>query len=635
MANKSKKSTPKKSKKSTNKPKVTTNSVKATIKNTDKKLDNAASVPLISNYAPVVGTAGVIFAFLFVFFWYPKELFSMPIQNYDSPFHFYAIKNLLDNGLGALFQIAPGEQYYPPLFHFLSYLFIQIPTLFGASMAIGTGTSFVWILSMGILFPAGMTKLTIEIMKDKGIDISQNPFVFTIPLIAVSFSSFPYEVLNIGTLYAYGFAVCFLPWVLLYWRRLMVRFDFSQKNIIWLIVILLCVLLSPPRAMFLILPLFVIDFILNIKKMYRYNKTLGKWTVIVAIISGLSTIAIVAYYVSTHLRSDLLYHPENWFQNINSSGNPIWSLMSWLGASAMLENTFDGVSTITLVITFFAFIFCLVTCIYRRSMREFVIAFIFFGLIYLCTTSFDNGFANIVTAPFYKNTWRITPILPIIVTPMVAYFVATISNILQRKIGSQTALLFGLFCTTTLLLTPLVNQENVSIAKMVSGQALIEPEISNTLAGENKNKLITTQKVELFMELQKNLPKDSYVITDPFAGGNYLYSLANVKVVYPIYNFKLAGTKEESILQALSSYNDEQILDNVCTYKDDSKNYYLLRLGKYSPMVYDAGSTPIYEILRDNNLTTKMLESGTIKLDSEYASGQGSKFKLYKFNCGE
>ncbi|WP_160319046.1 DUF6541 family protein [Bifidobacterium aesculapii] len=106
---------------------------------------------------PLIGLAC---AFAIVLTWFPKPVFSTPIQSSDAPGHYYFISKLMHEGLGASFHLWPNDTFYPPLFHILAYLCSSLVGLLtGTPLSIYASFSVTWILASGLLFPLGMMLL--------------------------------------------------------------------------------------------------------------------------------------------------------------------------------------------------------------------------------------------------------------------------------------------------------------------------------------------------------------------------------------------------------------------------------------------------------------------------------------------
>ncbi|NEG54838.1 DUF6541 family protein [Bifidobacterium platyrrhinorum] len=204
--------------------------------------------------------AGLVCAFAIVVVWFPKPVFSMPIQSSDAPGHYYFISKLMHEGLGAALRLWPNDSFYPPLFHILAYLCSAVVGLFtGTPLSIYAAFSVTWIISSGILFPVGMTLLCSYFLRHCGLPheaAAMNPGSTTnrqdptaretnerpernrshglhaavwmrsillafAPVLAVSSVCHPYTMLDAGPLVSYGFAMSLLPYLLYVSLRLL------------------------------------------------------------------------------------------------------------------------------------------------------------------------------------------------------------------------------------------------------------------------------------------------------------------------------------------------------------------------------------------------------------------------------
>lgn len=95
---------------------------------------------------------GIASALCLVIAWFPSTVWNTPIASSDAPAHYYFIRRLLDEGLGAALHLWPHNSFYPPLFHICAYFVIKIAALFGVQCSIYAAFNITWIIASGVIF---------------------------------------------------------------------------------------------------------------------------------------------------------------------------------------------------------------------------------------------------------------------------------------------------------------------------------------------------------------------------------------------------------------------------------------------------------------------------------------------------
>lgn len=286
---------------------------------------------------PVCMTVGVLLAFAVVVAWFPKgpAAWRYPLHQIDAPAHYYFIRRILTEGVGAAAHLWPNDAYYPPLFHLLAAGLVALSRLFGEGMTIYAAFNIVWIAGAGLVWPAGM-QLLASYWTCRGLRDARDrrgsggaPIVFPcamaliVPLLSVASASHPFQMLASGPLVAYGLSFSILPFWLYATLRL---FDAIADRIAsgraasvavvgrasdaaivhWAVLTVLTGLLTVfahPRMVFTWL-LFIGPFLLM-----RLP-----WRFILAAFAAcvLGAGAFFAYMV-THYKSNRYFNPGDWF----------------------------------------------------------------------------------------------------------------------------------------------------------------------------------------------------------------------------------------------------------------------------------------------------------------------------------
>ena len=224
---------------------------------------------------------GIASALCLVIAWFPSTVWNTPIVSSDAPAHYYFIRRLLDEGLGAALHLWPHNSFYPPLFHVCAYSVIRIAALFGAQCSIYAAFNITWIIASGVIFPSGMLVLCRYFLQrwNRGNPISrisqasstpesssvsessnvsnqqvssavnrqynatfdatfvlQNLIGLFVPVLAVSSVCHPYGLLNAGPLIAFGFATSLLPFLIAATLRLFDAIAAREHIVKWLVI---------------------------------------------------------------------------------------------------------------------------------------------------------------------------------------------------------------------------------------------------------------------------------------------------------------------------------------------------------------------------------------------------------------
>lgn len=115
-----------------------------------------SAVPRLSHIAlPVCSVIGVALAAAIVWAWFPhgSAAWTNPLHEIDAPAHYYFIRKILGEGVGAATHLWPNDEYYPPLFHLLAAGLIKLASLFGVNLSIYAAFNTVWLASSGLVWP--------------------------------------------------------------------------------------------------------------------------------------------------------------------------------------------------------------------------------------------------------------------------------------------------------------------------------------------------------------------------------------------------------------------------------------------------------------------------------------------------
>lgn len=357
---------------------------------------------------------GIVSALCLVIAWFPSTVWNTPIASSDAPAHYYFIRRLLDEGLGAALHLWPHNSFYPPLFHICAYFVIKIAVLFGVQCSIYAAFNITWIIASGVIFPSGMLVLCRYFLQrwNRGNPISnpisrisnpisrisqasptsesssvsessnvsnqhassavnqqynatldatfvlQNLLGLFVPVLAVSSVCHPYGLLNAGPLIAFGFATSLLPFLIAATLRLFDEISAREHIVKWLAITaiagVIC-LVAHPRIAFTYALILVPFIVLRLP----WKLILGAF---IAMCVG--AVAFVALML-TSFKSDRWANPASWFHSHQPSKN-LWESISFCFADGL-----DGFPAILFALLLIVGTVAAFVCASRRTVVRF------------------------------------------------------------------------------------------------------------------------------------------------------------------------------------------------------------------------------------------------------------------------
>lgn len=342
---------------------------------------------------------GIASALCLVIAWFPSAVWNTPIVSSDAPAHYYFIRRLLDEGLGAALHLWPHNSFYPPLFHVCAYFVIKIAALFGVQCSIYAAFNITWIIASGVIFPSGMLVLCRYFLQrwHRGNPISrisqasptsesssvsessnvsnqqvssavnrqynatldatfvlQNLIGLFVPVLAVSSVCHPYGLLNAGPLIAFGFATSLLPFLIAATLRLFDAIAAREHIVKWLAITAIAgvvCLVAHPRIAFTYALILVPFIVLRLP----WKLILGAF---IAMCVG--AVAFVALML-TSFKSDRWANPASWFHSHQPSKN-LWESISFCSTDGL-----DGFPAILFALLLIAGTVAAFVCASRRA----------------------------------------------------------------------------------------------------------------------------------------------------------------------------------------------------------------------------------------------------------------------------
>lgn len=346
---------------------------------------------------------GIASALCLVIAWFPSTVWNTPIVSSDAPAHYYFIRRLLDEGLGAALHLWPHNSFYPPLFHVCAYFVIKIAALFGVQCSIYAAFNITWIIASGVIFPSGMLVLcryflqrwnrgnpiprisqasstpeSSSVSESSNVSnqqvssavnrqynatfdatfVLQNLIGLFVPVLAVSSVCHPYGLLNAGPLIAFGFATSLLPFLIAATLRLFDEIAAHEHIAKWLAITavagVVC-LVAHPRIAFTYALILVPFIVLRLP----WKLILGAF---IAMCVG--AVAFVALML-TSFKSDRWANPASWFHSHQPSKN-LWESISFCFADGL-----DGFPAILFALLLIAGTVAAFVCASRRTVVRF------------------------------------------------------------------------------------------------------------------------------------------------------------------------------------------------------------------------------------------------------------------------
>lgn len=346
---------------------------------------------------------GIASALCLVIAWFPSTVWNTPIVSSDAPAHYYFIRRLLDEGLGAALHLWPHNSFYPPLFHVCAYFVIKIAALFGVQCSIYAAFNITWIIASGVIFPSGMLVLCRYFLQrwNRGNPISnpisrisqasptsesssvsessnvsnrqvssavnrqynatldatfvlQNLIGLFVPVLAVSSVCHPYGLLNAGPLIAFGFATSLLPFLIAATLRLFDAIAAREHIVKWLAITAIAgvvCLVAHPRIAFTYALILVPFIVLRLP-----------WKLILGAFIAMCVGAVAfAALMLTSFKSDRWANPASWFHSHQPSKN-LWESISFCFTDGL-----DGFPAILFASLLIAGTVAAFVCVSRRA----------------------------------------------------------------------------------------------------------------------------------------------------------------------------------------------------------------------------------------------------------------------------
>lgn len=614
---------------------------------------------------PLCSVVGVLAAFAVVLAWFPRgeAVWQYPLQQIDAPAHYYFIRKILDEGIGAATHLWPNDAYYPPMFHLLAAGLVAAGNALGWHVSIYTAFNVVWLVGAGLIWPSGMQLFagywTRRVDHGRG-EQAMRPFACAmavlVPVLAVVSPCHPYQMLLSGPLIAYGLATSLLPFWLYVTLRLFDAIAARRMIIRWLVVTLvvggLC-LFAHPRIAFTWLLLMGPFVLLRLP-----------WKLIVAMIGAVAVCAVAfLLYMMSSYRSNRYFDPSSWFHTFEPNRTVPDALRVYL-----TENLTGAAAVIMAVAVVLSVVVTVITAIRPRLFAErtasdatvppasahdhdrnhdrwhdmstrgirkdaiaLVLSFLLVGLVYVCSTALTGWFPNIVTAAWYRAETRPLTMIPFGVVPLIIFAACMIgrSGITTASIWKNLAPVVSVAVTAIIVLGCLLGD---------TSRSQMSDTIRNnfTLDDQQPTEQLTQTKYEILKDVSETVEPDATIISDPLNGSMYGMAAFGSHMLYPIYNpmAEKNGAIFGDVERAFDSGDSTTLLNTVCPINPDAPEYFLT-MGPQADSLQMFTFKEQYDPFHRQDLIDQYMADGTLTKVRDYShkGDYAQGWALYRFGC--
>ena len=636
---------------------------------------------------PVCSVIGIAIAAAIVWAWFPcgSAAWTNPLHEIDAPAHYYFIRKILGEGIGAATHLWPNDEYYPPLFHLLAAGLIRLAGLFGINLSIYAAFNMVWLVTSGLVWPIAIqlyaSYFTRRLSRVAHSAASPTAFIsqlfpailaLIIPPLAVASASHPFQMLASGPLIAFGLATTILPFWLYTTLRLLDAISTREHLVKWSLWFLasagLCVF-AHPRIAFTWL-LLMAPFVL----------TRLPWKAVAGLVAAavFGAAAFLVYMMSSY-KSDRYFNPASWFHTFvpnrtvpealkiyvtdNIAGAQGWFMAAvvlaaltitvvaivrpqWFAAAGAHVSSetnaapaSDGVSCNAKAESRESSInsknrpIPTGRCIPRSAMSQLrrdalaiLLAFFLVGLVYVCSTALTGWFPNIVTAVWYRAETRPLTMIPFGVLPLIVF--AAVVLLRAGRLPNVTKIIAIVLLAALAISCQFGNTVRSALSDAVYANMTIDD--------ARPDEQLTATKERILKKVVKETGTDSVVVSDPLNGSMYATAMYGADMLFPIYNAK--AEKNGAIFgqteNAFASGDGKALTDTVCPLSADGDAYFL-SMGGQAPSLQMFTFKQQYDAFHDQKLIDQYVKDGTMRKVQDYSNmaSYAKGWALYQFNC--
>lgn len=541
-------------------------------------------------------------------------------QTYDNNFHLSAIAHILDTRnasslqLRTLIETSKTFSYYPSGWHSLVAALVQLS---GTQTTVAINA--IWFAIVAVVWLPGIGWLTTVIFPTA-------PRLQTAVggiLLAAAFGSFPYALLSWGTLYPTFFATAVLPATLA--AGLLVLRIPGRTRLLWsgwFVLGCIAVAFAQPRALASAAILLALPVAWSVTQFARNQIHAGdaarrrflRWSIVTV-----ATLLLLAVIAGTYLwfRFDLAHRPIG--EHLNGPqalakmtiSEAVWSSLtqSWLIG--------EGAS-----VTAPSFLLAIVVCIgffvaaRQPSQRWLAASFVLTNVLFIAAVGSDSVLSKLLTGIWYKDSYRLSSLIPIIAVPLAVVGIQTVSQWFSAQLNQNRAHIAGRntwLAGVSLFLSFLTLASSVVVMRGSGMTAAI----GNTFRLDEINDgsaIVDLKQIDFYGRIAEIVPANEMVLGDPWDGSALTLLFGDRTPVFPHVNGQwdtdrlvLAYQLTEigsnaAVCQALRNLNVHYIVSNPHTFGggDPSGNHFsairdAVNEGHFTPVLSD-GSNTLYRI---------------------------------------
>ena len=582
---------------------------------------------------------GVLCAAVIVLLWFPHgaAAWTNPLQQIDAPAHYYFIRKILDEGIGAATHLWPNDEYYPPLFHLMAAGLISLAKVFGIDVSLYAAFNVVWLFTSALIWPIGVQLYASYFTRRIGKGSSTFAFIapallaLVIPSLGVASACHPFQMLASGPLIAFGLATTLLPfWLyatLRFFDAIMTHERVARWGIWFLLTAGICVF-AHPRIVFT-WALLMGPFVL----------TRLPWKIIVGCVVAvvLGAVAFLLYMMSSY-QSDRYFNPASWFHTFVPNRTVPEALRVYFTENiAGPQGWFMAVVVVAALTVCIAAVvrprrFMASAVLLRRDAIAVLVVFALVGLVYVCSTALTGWFPNIVTAAWYRAETRPLTMIPFGVLTLIVF---SVSALLRAMDGDKCGVRDIVIRATAIVVLAAL-AVSCQIGNSVRSDLASGIYANMTIDDSQPNEQLTATKKKILKRMVKKTGLDSVVVSDPLNGSMYATAMYGADMLFPIYNPK--SEKNGAIFgqteRAFASGDGKTLTNTVCPLSADG-DVYFLSMGEQAPSLQMFTFKEQYDMFHDQNLIDRYAADGTMRKVQDYSkmSPDSKGWALYQFKC--
>lgn len=498
-------------------------------------------------------------------------------QTYDAVFHLNAAQWVAQSGdasslhLYRLVNPTKPLAFYPAAWHSIVALTAQL-----TGLPIPVATNAAWIGTAGPLFSLGTAFAAAVLLGRVGPRRSEAPFAAqrtavaaTAALLASAFATFPYLLLDFGTLYPNGLAYTLLPTGLALLALLLPwppeapwRPEPAPIGRVALLAVTwaAAAAFTHPRSMVAIAalaaPLLISWFATRMRILAGRGdrgRRLARWTTAVTIAGVL--LAIVAAVAFVYVYYDVANRPIA--DRLN--GKPAIAREDFGAAllQALLSTSLVSPSQLPLPVPLLlaaVVLAGLIALLLRPGLRWAPAAFVLLAVLYASAAGSNSDAAKILTGLWDKDKFRIIAIVPTIAVPIAAWAIAAgtaelVAALRRRSLQHREPrrrTLAALTAGVALL---------VAASAWASTATSMTPAIGRVFRLEDTKdgRLLDVDQVALLARVGRTVPAGQLIVDNPWNGSSLAWAIGGRQTLFPHFG-GYWGTERKLIAAHLDAY---------------------------------------------------------------------------------